>query len=95
MFNLALLYEAQGRLAEALPLLEQSVDIAERVGSPRRGNVAASWRGCGRRWRARGAAAFPTRHSEPKRSREAKNLHWCAREMLRSPALAQNDGGAG
>lgn len=34
MFNLALLYEGQGRLAEAVPLLEEAVAIAERVGLP-------------------------------------------------------------
>jgi hypothetical protein len=34
MFNLALLYENQGRLGEALPLLERAVEIAEQVGMP-------------------------------------------------------------
>ena len=35
MFNLALLYEDQGRLDEALPLLERAVEIDERVDTPR------------------------------------------------------------
>lgn len=34
MFNLGLLYEKQGRLAEAEPLLAEAVAIAERVGLP-------------------------------------------------------------
>ena len=34
MFNLALLCEAQGRLDEALPLLERAAEAFERVGSP-------------------------------------------------------------
>ncbi|MCA9938509.1 MAG: tetratricopeptide repeat protein, partial [Anaerolineales bacterium] len=34
MFNLALLLEKQARLAEALPLLQQSLAIFERLGSP-------------------------------------------------------------
>ena len=34
MFNLALLCEDQGRLNEALPLLERVVEIDERVGLP-------------------------------------------------------------
>ncbi len=34
MFNLALLYEEQERLDEALPLLEQVVQIDERLGRP-------------------------------------------------------------
>ena len=34
MFNLAMLCLAQGRLNEALPLLEQTVEIAEQVGMP-------------------------------------------------------------
>ncbi len=34
MFNLALLYETQGRLAEAEPLLAQAVAIDEQVGRP-------------------------------------------------------------
>jgi len=38
MFNLALLCEDQGRLDEALPLLERAVEIAEQVGMPQAEN---------------------------------------------------------
>ena len=41
MFNLALLYEDQGRLDEAVPLLERAVAIAERTGF----YEAKRWRG--------------------------------------------------
>jgi hypothetical protein len=34
LFNLALLYEKQGRLDQAVPLLERAVEIDERVGLP-------------------------------------------------------------
>ncbi|MCA9938520.1 MAG: tetratricopeptide repeat protein, partial [Anaerolineales bacterium] len=34
LFNLALLLEKQARLAEALPLLQQSWEIQKRIGSP-------------------------------------------------------------
>lgn len=32
MYHLALLYEEQGRLDEALPLLERALEVAERAG---------------------------------------------------------------
>jgi hypothetical protein len=42
MFHLALLYEEQGRLDEALPLLERAVEVTERAGHHKGGRRRAA-----------------------------------------------------